>query len=96
VPLECGGADVPSNMQSSSLTPPLFARPGNSSNHASTADESNAQLPFDVILDRVIGSDPTVTDYILEMPAKCPNCRRDILKKPSLNLPKCPYLNPYK
>ena len=27
------------------------------------------------------GSDPTVTDYILEAPAKCPNCRREILEE---------------
>ena len=40
-----------------------------------------AQIPFDNILDRVTGSDPSVTDYILELPAKCPNCRREILEK---------------
>jgi len=33
-----------------------------------------AVIPFDVVLDRV-------TDYILEEPAKCPECRRDILEK---------------
>ena len=33
------------------------------------------------ILDRVTGSDPSVTDYLLEVPAKCPLCRRDILEK---------------
>ena len=33
------------------------------------------------ILDRVTGSDPSVTDYILEAPAKCPHCRRAILEK---------------
>ena len=40
-----------------------------------------AEIPFDNILDRATGSDPSVTDYILEQPAKCPNCRRDILGK---------------
>jgi len=40
-----------------------------------------AEIPFDNILDRVTGSDPSVTDYILESPAKCPNCRREILEK---------------
>jgi hypothetical protein len=29
-----------------------------------------AEIPFDNILDRVTGSDPSVTDYILEQPAK--------------------------
>jgi len=40
-----------------------------------------AEIPFDNILDRVIGSDPIVTDYVFEQPAKCPNCRRDVLEK---------------
>jgi hypothetical protein len=40
-----------------------------------------AEIPFDSILDRVTGSDPSVTDYILETPAKCPQCRREILEK---------------
>jgi hypothetical protein len=35
----------------------------------------DADIPFDW------GSDPTVTDYILEQPAKCPNCRREIFEK---------------
>jgi hypothetical protein len=41
----------------------------------------DADNPFDWILDRVTGPDPTVTDYILEAPAKCPNCRREIFEK---------------
>ena len=44
-------------------------------------NEEGAQIPFDNILDRVTGSDPSVTDYILEVPAKCPYCRRDIMEK---------------
>jgi hypothetical protein len=40
-----------------------------------------AEIPFDAILDRVNRSDPSVTDYILESPARCPNCRYDILEK---------------
>ena len=40
-----------------------------------------AEIPFDNILDRVTGSDPSVTDYVLEQPAKCSNCRREILEK---------------
>ena len=40
-----------------------------------------AEIPFDNILDRVTGSDPSVTDYVLEAPAKCPSCRREILEK---------------
>jgi hypothetical protein len=45
-----------------------------------------AEIPFDNILDRVIGSDPSVTDYILEEPAKCSNCRRGILEKTLVDL----------
>ena len=43
-----------------------------SSNRASSANPVHAEIPFDNILDRVTGSDPSVTDYILEEPAKCP------------------------
>jgi hypothetical protein len=44
-------------------------------------NEEGAQIPFDWILDRLTGSDSTVTDYILKAPGKCPNCRREILEK---------------
>jgi len=40
-----------------------------------------AEIPFDAILDRVTSSDPSVTDYIFEEPAKCPNCHREMLEK---------------
>jgi hypothetical protein len=40
-----------------------------------------AEIPFDNILDRITGSDPSATDYVSEEPAKCPNCRREILEK---------------
>jgi hypothetical protein len=39
----------------------------------------HAEIPFDWILDRLIGSDPEVTDYILE--ATCPHSRREITEK---------------
>ncbi len=39
------------------------------------------EIPFDNILDQVTGSDPSVTDYVLEAPAGCPNCHRDIAGK---------------
>jgi hypothetical protein len=44
-------------------------------------NEQGAEIPFAVILDRVTGSNPKVTDYVLEQPAKCPNCRREVLEK---------------
>ena len=40
-----------------------------------------AEIPFDHILDRVTGSDPSLTDYLLSEPANCWNCRREILEK---------------
>jgi hypothetical protein len=42
---------------------------------------NDAEIPFDVILDHVTASDPSVTDYILQEPAKCPKCKREILEK---------------
>jgi hypothetical protein len=44
-------------------------------------NEEGAEIPFDNILDRITCSDPSVTDYILEAPAKCPNRRREIPEK---------------
>ena len=40
-----------------------------------------AEIPFDWILDRITGADPGVTDYLLESPAGCPSCHRDILER---------------
>jgi hypothetical protein len=40
-----------------------------------------AEIPFENVLDRVMGADPTVTDYLLEFPAMCPYCGREILGK---------------
>ena len=40
-----------------------------------------AEIPFDNILDRVTGSDPSVTDYSLEQPAKCPKLQSRDLEK---------------
>jgi hypothetical protein len=44
-------------------------------------NEEGSEFPFVVILDRVTGSDPKVTDYILEVPGNCPACRGEILEK---------------
>src|SRR5262249_25490496 len=46
-----------------------------------------AEIPVDNTLDRLTGSDPSVTDYILASAAKCPNCRREILERLSLSRP---------
>ena len=38
----------------------------------------HAEVAFDSILDCVNDSDTVVTDYLLERPAKCPKCFRQI------------------
>jgi len=40
-----------------------------------------SEFPFDWLLDHVTGRLGSKTDYVLESPAKCPNCRHDILEK---------------
>ena len=41
----------------------------------------DAEWPFNVVLDRITGSDPKVTDYILETAARCPRCLCEIFEK---------------
>jgi hypothetical protein len=41
----------------------------------------DAELPFDYILDGLTGCDPTVTDYVLEVPARCLQCGAEINEK---------------
>jgi hypothetical protein len=36
--------------------------------------DPDAEIPFSEILDRLMGSDHTVTDYLLEKPGRCPRC----------------------
>jgi len=42
---------------------------------------SDAEIPFDNMLDRLTGSDPSVTDYVLEVPAICLQCGAEIHEK---------------
>src|SRR5262245_54828523 len=42
---------------------------------------ADAEVPFATALDRVTGYDPKITDYILEEPAMCPQCKRSITEK---------------
>jgi len=50
----------------SSLTRGYGAKLSNSLNPANTTTPEGAAIPLDVVLDQVTGSDPSVTDYILE------------------------------
>jgi len=45
------------------------------------ACSADAEIPFDNILDQLTGSDPSVTDYILEVPATCLQCGAAITEK---------------
>ena len=47
---------------------------------------SDAEFPFCEILDRLTGSDPSVTDYILQKPGSCPRCFRAITEKTFIEL----------
>ena len=39
---------------------------------------SDAEIPFSEILDGLTGSDPSVSEYLLEKPGQCPRCFRAI------------------
>jgi hypothetical protein len=67
---------------SCSLHPRHCVEQNDLSNPASTAiNPDGAEIPFDNVLDRITGADPCVTDYILEYPALCPYCGREIREK---------------
>jgi len=34
-----------------------------------------AQVPFDYVLDKITGCDPSATEYVLSEPAECPRCK---------------------
>jgi hypothetical protein len=46
----------------------------------------DVKIRFDVVLDRLTGSDPSVTDFVLEQPAEYPNANVKFWKKLSLSL----------
>ena len=41
----------------------------------------DAEITFDYVLDAVTGNDPTVTQYVLYSPAKCPRCFNEVNEK---------------
>ena len=46
----------------------------------------SAEVPFDYILDQFTGHDPSVTDYVLEVPARCLQCGAAINEKTLVDL----------
>ena len=51
-------------------------------------NEEGSEFPFVVILDRVTGSDPKVTDYILEVPQIVLPAAARFAKRPSFSAPR--------
>ena len=45
-----------------------------------------AEIPFDHILDRIVGSKASVADYLLEEPARCPFCQEPVTEKTLVEL----------
>jgi hypothetical protein len=45
------------------------------------ACSETAEIPFDKIPDELTGSDPSLTDYVLEVPVKCLQCGAEIKGK---------------
>jgi hypothetical protein len=41
----------------------------------------NATLPFDYLLDELLGCDPTSTEYLMYRTAVCPSCNHAITEK---------------
>jgi hypothetical protein len=50
------------------------------------ACSEHAKIPFDNILDRLTGSNPSVTDYVLELPGRCLQCGAEIKEKTLVDL----------
>ncbi len=50
------------------------------------ACREGAELPFENILDRLTGCDPSITDYVLETAARCLQCGAQISEKTLVDL----------
>jgi hypothetical protein len=44
-------------------------------------ESEDAEIPFDNVFDRVTGWNPSVTDYLLEVPPRCLQCGAEINEK---------------
>ena len=45
------------------------------------ACSEDAEIPFDNIIDELTGADPSITDYVLEVPTRCLQCGAEITEK---------------
>jgi hypothetical protein len=46
----------------------------------------DAEIPFDWVLDKVIGGSGESTDYVMSESARCPNCRCKMTEKTLVDL----------
>ena len=76
---------LPNNKASSLIDAVTLLRAEKSIESCENCNPTNAEIDFAWILDEITGSDSTVSDYIPESPAKCPDCRREIIGKTLLN-----------
>jgi hypothetical protein len=44
-------------------------------------NSEESEFTFDFLLDHVTGCDPMRTEYLVEMPARCPNCGGEVFEK---------------
>jgi len=51
---------------------------------ACEACDAETEIPLDWILDHITGHDGTTTDYVLETPAHCQRCGREVTEKTSV------------
>jgi hypothetical protein len=43
--------------------------------------DENADINFDYVLDALTNCDPTVTEYLLFRPGRCPRCQNEVTEK---------------
>jgi hypothetical protein len=63
------------------VTTPVLKQAQNLIAFCEYCNPEHSELTFDLLLDCVTGCDPMRTEYILEEPATCPNCKREVLEK---------------
>jgi hypothetical protein len=63
------------------ITTPMLRQAQNLIAFCEHCNSEHSEFTFDLLLDHVTGCDPMRTEYILEEPARCPHCKRDVFEK---------------
>jgi hypothetical protein len=63
------------------VTPAMLSQAQSLIAFCESCDSEHAEFLLDHLLDRITGSDPMRTEYLLEVPARCPNCNADVFEK---------------